>query len=134
MGTVVPRTWVKGTPRGFGDSKVASVWLEELLAALGQYSGVGAGHNRERTRYEIVLEFRMFPGSASYRGQNLPHGTDLDNLVKQTIDGLAETSSAGLPPGLGILCTDSAVYRIVAGKEHVSSDGETGAWITVNAV
>jgi Holliday junction resolvase RusA-like endonuclease len=125
---------VKGTPRGFGNSKVACEWLNELGQALGQYAGAGQGHDKETVRYEVVLEFRIFPESPNYWRQNLPHGTDLDNLVKQTLDGLAETRSTNLPRGLGVLATDSAVYRIVASKEHVLSDDETGVWVTVNVM
>jgi hypothetical protein len=131
MEAVVPRTWVGGTPRGYANNEVASEWLNELPHALAQSAEAGKTHG-ETARYEVVLEFRVFPRSPRYWGQNLPHGTDLDNLIKQTLDGLAVTRSSSLPPGLGILSSDSAVYRLVATKEHVSSDDETGAWVTVS--
>jgi hypothetical protein len=134
MDTIVPRTWIQGTPRGFGDNKIASVWLMEMEVALDGYRGRGVRDDPKTTRYEVILEFRIFPNSQKYRGQNLPHGTDLDNLVKQTIDGLAKTNSRSLPPGLQILQSDRAVYRIIATKEHVPSDDETGVWININAL
>ena len=34
MKTIVPQTWVPGTPRGCGDNRVAAVWLGELAEAL----------------------------------------------------------------------------------------------------
>ena len=130
---VVPRTWVKGTPRGYGDSKVASEWIAELRAGLAQFEGVGTQHDSETVRYEVILEFRVYPGSAKYRGQNMPHGTDLDNLVKQTVDGLASTKSKSLSPGLGIIAEDKAVYRITASKDLVPDDEETGVWVCVQS-
>lgn len=96
MVTVVPRTWVAGTPRGYGNDNVASEWLNEMAASLEKYRGAGEEHDRQNTRYEVTLAFRIHPERRKYWGQNKPHGTDLDNLVKQTIDGLGETWS--LPP------------------------------------
>jgi len=57
MVVVVPRTWVKGTPRGYGDSKVASEWIDELRVGLAQFEGVGAEHDSETVKYEVTLEF-----------------------------------------------------------------------------
>lgn len=131
METIVPRTWVPGTPRGFGDNKVASVWLNELRKALRAYSDAANAHDSKETRYTVTLEFLIDPESPAYRRQNLPHGTDLDNMVKQTIDGLSHTRAKDLPPGLNIIGEDQAVYRIVATKEHVSGKDETGVFVAV---
>ncbi|OHB74247.1 MAG: hypothetical protein A2Z34_00655 [Planctomycetes bacterium RBG_16_59_8] len=130
MENVVPRTWVPGTPRGYGSEKVANEWLKQIEDKLGGYRGRGKSHS-DTDRYEVDLAFLINPNSAKYCGKNLPHGTDLDNLVKQTVDGLAATKSRSLPSGLGILHDDSAVYQIVATKEHVKRDEDAGVWVTV---
>ena len=134
MERVIPRTWVPGTPRGYGDNKVAAVWLGELAEVLGAFRDAAENHDAERTRYAVTLEFRIFPESPAYHGQNRPHGTDLDNLVKQTLDGLSHTRSKTLPPGLNIMTEDMAVYRITATKEHVQSDDETGVHVAVETL
>jgi len=63
----------------------------------------------------------------------MPHGTDLDNLVKQTVDGLAETKSKSLPSGLGVIATDKVVYQITASKGLVSYDEEMGVWVCIQS-
>ena len=133
MTIIVPRTWIPGTPRGYGDSKVSSEWLSEMAAVLEQYRGAGAAHSGT-ARYEVHLEFRINPGGRKYRGQARVHGPDLDNLTKQTIDGLSHTRAEWMPPGLGIIENDSAVYSIVATKEHVAEDSEMGLWVTVKLI
>lgn len=131
MTTGIPRTWVPGTPRGFGDNKVAAIWLRELEATLGEYRDQGEHDDPRNTRYAVTLEFRIWPDSPKYRGQNRPHGTDVDNLVKQTLDGLTHTRSKDLPPGLNVITNDRAVYRLLATKDHVGQDQDMGVFVTV---
>lgn len=86
-------------------------------------------------RCEIVLEFRIWPDDPAYGGQARPHGPDLDNLVKLTIDGLTpHRSRDGEYRGVGIIPDDSSVYRISASKQLAHSATETGAWITVSTL
>ncbi len=110
MSTIVPRTWVRGTPRGWGDKKLEREWLGEIAVVLEPYQGAGRSVDPNVVRYELSLEFRVFPGSRRYGGQNLPHGTDLDNLIKNTVDCLTCVREGGL----AILPDVNAVYRIVA--------------------
>ncbi len=127
---VVPKTWVPGTPRGFGDSKIAGVWLEQIETALSGFRGAAEHHSSE-TRYGVTLEFHLNPTSGKYRGQSPMHGSDLDNLVKQTIDGLATTRGGALPSGLRVMTGDNAVYKLTATKIHVTKDEDTGVFVTV---
>ena len=119
MEELVPRTWVSGTPRVWGDAKLASEWINDIRKALNRYSGVGRNHVLSQVRYEVVLEFHINPDSPKYGGRMRPHGPDLGNFVKQTIDALAQTKSENMAEGLIILADDCAVYRIAATKEHV---------------
>lgn len=96
-------------------------------------SGVQSAAVSEGDRLSVALEFRIFPQSKAYRGMNLPHGTDLDNLVKQTIDALSQTRGGRLPRGLGVIPDDSAVYNIEASKQHVDSDSDSGVFMTILA-
>ena len=134
IATIVARKWVPGIPRGYGDPKVASEWLKQIADALGAYRGAGKKPDLKKARYEVTLEFRVFPQRGMYRGQNPIHGTDLDNLVKQTLDGLSQTRSKDLPEGLGILTSDNAVYRLLATKELVACDAEMGMWVTIETL
>ena len=73
----------------------------------------------------VALTFRIWPDSPHYAGQNRPHGTDLDNMVKLTIDGLTPYRGRGL----GVIKDDHCVFQLTARKEHVRSDADAGAWI-----
>ncbi len=105
-------------------------WLGEIALVLEPYRGVGKSVDTNVVRYEVSLEFRVFPRSRKYRGQNLPHGTDLDNLIKNTIDCLTSVREGGL----AILPDDNAVYRIDARKELVENDDAAGVWIEVRSI
>ena len=76
----------------------------------------------------VKLRFLIFPDSPKYRGQMRPHGPDLDNLVKLTIDGLTPLRGRGT----AILADDRCVYRIEAEKELVGDDDETGVWLSLH--
>ena len=130
MSTIVPRTWVRGTPRGWGDKILEREWLAEIALVLEPYRGVNRSVDPNVVRYEESLEFRVFPRSRKYRGKNLPHGTDLDNLIKNTIDCLTSVREGGL----AILSDDNAVYRIVASKELVEDDDAAGVWIEIRSI
>lgn len=133
MKTIVPRKWVNGIPRGFGNDNAAA-WLRSIEHSLAEYRGLSLGHDRLVTRYAVTLEFFVNPKSPAYAPATeefKAHGTDLDNLVKQTLDGLSQTKSKKLPPGLRIVTDDKAVYRLAATKEHVSEDEKMGVWVTV---
>ena len=134
MTPVIPRVWVPGTPRGYGNSKVAAEWLREMEQELSAYRDAARQHDPEATRYAVTLEFRVWPHSPKYGGKNLPHGSDVDNLAKQTIDGLSHTGRGDLPPGLNAITDDKAVYRLAATKAHVASDAETGVFVTVEVL
>ena len=127
MKVVVPRTWVSGTPRGYGNRKTEDEWLAALTRDLSRYERSVEKSSDRGGGYEIDLEFMIWPRSPKYWGQNLPHGTDLDNLIKTTIDGLASTRGRGL----GIIFDDSAIYRIKASKSLVMDERSTGVWITI---
>ena len=130
MSTIVPRTWVPGTPRGWGHKKLEREWLGEIALVLEPYRGVGKSVDPNVVRYEVSLEFRVFPRSHKYGGQNLPHGTDLDNLIKNTIDCLTSVREGALV----ILRDDNAVYRIDASKKLVENDDATGVWIEIRSI
>lgn len=127
MTVLLLRTWVAGTPRGFGAKKSEDVWIDEIRAALAH---VRAPLCRKADRCEVILDFLVNPQSKKYNGQNLPHGTDLDNMIKMTIDGLQTLRGRGL----GLIEEDSSVYRIVAGKEHVADDRLMGCWIEISGI
>ena len=127
MKIVVPRTWVSGTPRGYGDRKTEDEWLAALARDLSVYKRSVENSSDSGGGYDVDLEFMIWPRSPTYRGQNLPHGTDLDNLIKTTIDGLASTHGRGL----GIIFDDSAIYGIKASKFLVMDERSTGVWITI---
>jgi Holliday junction resolvase RusA-like endonuclease len=76
----------------------------------------------------VDLTFCIWPDSPAYGGQNRPHGTDLDNMIKVTIDGLTPHEGRGV----GIIQDDRCVYQIVARKEQVRADADAGAWIEVS--
>ena len=131
---VVPRTWIRGVPRGYGNNKVAAEWLRAIENSLAAYREASALHDSLRTKYEVVLEFHLDPTSladgrppSDFRA----HGTDLDNRVKQTLDGLSQTRSDTLPPGLRIVTDDKAIHRIIANKVIVDGEGGMGAWVEV---
>jgi len=131
---IVPRTWVPGVPRGYGDSKVASEWLRDLERSLSIYRHASDSHDPLRTRYEVTFEFCVDPASRKYspsKADFKAHGSDLDNLVMQTLNGLSSTRSTRLPPGLRILTDDKAVYRLTATKVHVRGDDEMGVWVEI---
>ena len=56
------------------------------------------------------------------------------HIEKQTIDGLGQTKSKHLPPGLNLMTDDMAVYKLTATKEIVSSDDESGVFVTVETI
>jgi len=131
---VIPRTWVPGTPRGYGDSKTAAAWVRDIESALTRYRDAARGRDPDSTRYAVTLEFRLRPGSPLFGSQNPGHGTDLDNLAKQTIDGLTRTRGGDLPAGLNAITNDNAIYRLTLSKEHVASDEEMGVFVTVEVL
>lgn len=124
--TILPRTRMPGTPRGYGDRSIEDEWLGAMRAALGVRDHPPAGRG---ARYEVSLEFRVWPDDPAYRGQMRPHGPDLDNTLKLTVDGLCEHDGRGV----NLLHSDAAVYRITAEKRLVAEPDEAGAWISVEA-
>ncbi len=126
-------TWIQGTPRGYGNSKIAGAWLEEIARAI-ESAGVLPACGGAGAMVAVSLDFKLNPRSKAYRGQNLPHGTDLDNLVKQTIDGLVSTRGGKLPSGCRLIANDSSIYSIHATKTHVSSDAEMGATVSIEII
>lgn len=132
MRTIVPWTWVQGTPRSFGDAAIETEWLSTVAGGLRDYQGVSADEDPDLVRYDVSLEFRVNPKSARYRGQHPRHGPDLDNLVKTTLDALGgETRRLETHNRLRILTDDRAIYHLAATKEHVDSDDEAGVWVRV---
>ncbi len=123
---ILPKTWIAGTPRTWGDRQIENEWLSTMRNALAQFV---PAEPQVVDRYEVTVEFLIWPGSPKYRGQLPEHGPDLDNLVKLTIDVLTPLRGRGL----GIIPDDTAIYRITASKVLVMSDNETGAWLTVTA-
>jgi Holliday junction resolvase RusA-like endonuclease len=130
MPVVVPRTWIPGIPRGWGNKKSETAWLEDLRRTLKPYCDIGLSQASVDTRYRIALEFFIWPESPKYQRKNLPHGTDLDNLVKNTLDCLTPHRQGGL----AILHEDRALYELNAVKRIVSSDAEMGVWLAVESI
>jgi len=126
---IVPKTWVPGIPRGFGDTKISGQWLDSIDAALSNYANT-VTVDSPRARFHVTLEFRLNPKSKAYGGQHAQDGTDLDNLVKMTIDGLCATRTRGLK----ILPNDRLIYKISAEKELVETDEEMGAFVTLETL
>lgn len=123
--SLLTRTFIPGTPRGFGGPS-AGPWIDCVRTGLCKFVPFDPG-----LRLAVQLEFCIWPGSPHYRGHGREHGTDLDNLIKQTIDALSVTKSQLLPQGLRLIPDDSAIYEIVASKRIVKSDAETGVWIQI---
>ena len=124
--------WIPGTPRGYGDRKIEDQWLASMRQAL---ASVPVSALTGADRCEVILEFKVWPDNPAYRGNARPHGPDLDNLVKLTVDGLTpHCSRDGEYRGVGIIPDDPMVYRIVASKELVDSAEETGVLISVSVL
>jgi len=130
MKVLVPQTWIRGTPRGYGNKKREDEWLGEMRRALKKYTDLAGTDDPVNVRYEIDFDFAVWPGDPKYGGQNPYHGTDLDNLIRLAIDGL--TPLAGR--GAGIITDDQAIYRINATKSHAKDAAKTGLWVTVKAL
>jgi hypothetical protein len=126
---VVPRTWVPGVPRGWGNRKTEDQWLDAIEATLSHHANAVAV-DAARAQYAVTLEFRINPRSKEYNGQHAHDGTDLDNLIKMTIDGLCATKRRGL----NILPNDRLIYQISAEKTLVETDDEMGAFITLESL
>ncbi len=118
MAIAIPKTWIAGTPRGYGGTLD---WRREVGQCLGQV----VNKLSPDQRLAIRLEFRINPDSSRYFGQNRPHGTDLDNLIKETIDGL-------LPHGGPV--DDRMIYSIEAAKVHVARDDESGVFVELHVI
>ena len=127
--TIVPRTWVPGIPRGFGDRKKEDEWCDAIGAALSTHAGAVAA-DAPRQRYAITLDFHINPKSKAYNGQHAQDGTDLDNLIKMTIDGICETRRRGLK----ILPNDRLIYKISAEKILVDTDDQMGAFVILETI
>ncbi len=126
MKLIVPYTWISGVPRGYGDNRTTGQWRDEIANSLEDYIGRTNGQNVEETGYEITLAFYIFPGSEKYGRQNLPHGPDLDNLVKNTVDILHLENH-----NLRIILDDKFIFRIDASKILVDDDIKMGLWIQI---
>ena len=118
MMIIRPRTWIPGTPRGYGGNYD---WRRTVVAALGAH----AFDLQPEQQLAVTFDFRINPRSPKYNGQNLPHGTDLDNLIKETIDAM-------LPHGGEI--DDRVIYRIEATKAQVESDADTGVFVEARTI
>ncbi|MFQ5764874.1 MAG: hypothetical protein ACE5GT_08095 [Rhodospirillales bacterium] len=127
MKVLVPQTWVPGTPRGYGNRKLEDEWLGEMRRALRKHKDLAGCEDPVNVRYEVDLDFVLWPGSSKYGGQNPHHGTDLDSLVRLAVDGLMPLDGRGA----GVITDDQAIYRINATKTHARDAKATGAWITV---
>lgn len=127
---VMPRTFVQGTPRGYG-GETGIKWLgrvkKSLLEQLGPMEPV-----KQDVACIVELEFVLVPESKEYGGQNGQFGTDLDNLIKQTVDALSHNERAKRH-GLGVIPDDRQIAQIVATKKAVKTDGQMGVWITIRA-
>ena len=55
----------------------------------------------------------------------MPHGTDLDNMIKETIDAML--------PHKGRI-DDRLIYRIEASKAHVASGSDCGVFVEVETM
>jgi Holliday junction resolvase RusA-like endonuclease len=124
---LLPRTWIAGTPRGWGSRHIEDEWLHAMHIALGSR---WQGRPAAIVPVAVELTFCIWPDSPRYNGQNRPHGTDLDNMVKLTIDGLTPYRGRGLK----IIEDDRCVFQITARKELVRSDSAMGAWIEIAAM
>jgi Holliday junction resolvase RusA-like endonuclease len=130
MRVLVPQTWIKGTPRGYGNKKREAEWLGEIRQALKKYKDLASTADPVNVRYEVDFDFAVWPGDPRYGGQNPYHGTDLDNLIRLAVDGLTPLGGRGA----GIITDDQAIYRVNATKSHAQDADKTGLWVTVKAL
>lgn len=121
---VVPRTWVSGNPRGYGNMKTTLTWVACLSKTLGTVKAPPGGFH-----YSIQLDFKVCAAVGCYGSQYRVTGPDLDNLVKQTIDGLATTNNYGLK----IISSDALIFQIVASKTLVEDESSAGVFISISA-
>ncbi len=73
-------------------------------------------------RCELEAEFVLWPGSAP---SDHPYGPDLDNLLKNLLDGLNDTILENAESG------DGAIVRLVASKRTRQGDEPTGVRIVM---
>ncbi len=73
-------------------------------------------------RCELEVEFILWPGSSP---TDHPYGPDLDNLLKNLLDGIDDTILADAPSG------DGAIVRVIASKRTKRGEEPTGAKIVV---
>jgi len=105
-------------------------WLEAMKRAL---VSVRVPSLTGAEQCEVTLAFKMWPDDPAYGGMARPHGPDLDNMVKLTIDGLTpHRSRDGIYRGVGVIPGDPMIYRIVASKELVHSADETGVLVSIS--
>lgn len=130
MQTLIPPTFVPGVPASYSTSKAAA-WFSAIMAGLASYQNASHGHAAD-SQYEVILHFLIDPGvNYGTDPRFKTHGPDLDNIVKPSVEALATDSRGN---GLKAIWSDVAVYRLVASKEIVDSDRQTGAWYTVRVL
>lgn len=115
---------------GYGDRKIEEQWLASMKRAL---ASVRAPSLTGAERSEVTLEFKVWPDNPAYRGNARPHGPDLDNLVKLTIDGLTpHRSRDGEYRGVGVIPNDPTIHCIAASKELVHNADKTGVLMSIS--
>ena len=85
MKVLVPQTWIKGTPRGYGNKKRENEWLGEIKQALKKYRDLASTDDPVNVRYEVDFDFAVWPGDPRYGGQKPYPGTDLDNPITHAL-------------------------------------------------
>lgn len=114
-------TFVEGVPikkkKATGNQEVAAKWKAAVnvqTANLGRMAGPCL----------LDIEFVLHPASFS---DDHPYGTDLDNLLKSTMDALGETVLSEVKG------KDAAIIELRARKRQARNGEPTGARITFTA-
>ncbi len=119
---ILPPLFIKGLPAAFAASR--EVWWKETVA--DAIEAVWSSRDYVERPCEVLLEFHLPPDKAAI--------TDVDNLLKPTIDALG---AAIFRPALRGHRTrwnadDHWIYRFVAEKFAAVNDDEVGLRICVN--
>ena len=113
------RAFIRGDPYVKKKTHGRTEGPKEWLAAVKDQT---RGLQRIPGPCELEVEFVLWPGSSP---SDHPHGPDLDNLLKNRMDGLNETVLKDAPGG------DGAVIRLTASKRTKRGEEPTGAGIVL---
>ncbi len=113
------KTFIRGDPyvkkKTRGRIQGPKEWLEAVKSQTGNLGQISEP-------CELEVEFVLWPGSSP---TDHPCGPDLDNLLKNLMDGLNDTVLKNAPGG------DGAIIRLTATKRTRRNDEPTGAKIVI---